>query len=223
MHLSQRMQGPNPPHFTLDKQMRCLRLRSRDPGIVVLDPGITAYTPSRLLLGTSVRAIDHCVETAYSLQSNETGDRAAVAGLKLLVPALLKYKRDPSDFGAIGHQLGPLGVSHGETSCILLPAACVFNASGAANVQRQQRLARELLSYPELTDLAQDGKESLAELLELLIRAMELPRTLKELEIGRDVFDLDAEYTLSDMCAKTNPVLLGRKKNVLEILEMVAE
>ena len=35
----------------------------------------------------------------------------------------------------IGHQLGPLGVGHGETSCVLLPAVCRFNKSVNAAAQ----------------------------------------------------------------------------------------
>jgi alcohol dehydrogenase class IV len=40
---------------------------------------------------------------------------------------------------AIGHQLGPLGVGHGETSCVMLPAVCKFNAAKKANVERQEK------------------------------------------------------------------------------------
>ncbi|KAJ9615697.1 hypothetical protein H2200_001773 [Cladophialophora chaetospira] len=220
-----------------------------NPGVVVLDPEIAASTPSRLFLGTGIRAVDHCVETACSLQSNEKGDQAALQGLKMLVPALLQYRKDPSDLGAvyqaqlgaaesvktslygvekggshaIGHQLGPLGVPHGETSCILLPAVCRYNASKGANVQRQQSLAQELLTLPEVRTLVPGGQEDLADILHALIRTLGLPRTLKELDIGRDVFDVVAENTLSDVWAKTNPFPLVDKEDVLEILEMVAE
>lgn len=221
----------------------------QNPGIVVLDPEVAASTPSRLFLGTGIRAIDHCVETACSLQSNEKGDQAAIQGLKMLIPALLQYKRDPTNLSAvhkaqlgaaeavktslygvekggshaIGHQLGPLGVPHGETSCILLPAVCRFNYLRGANIQRQQSLTQELLRIAEVKSLVSAGEEDLGDILDALIKALELPRTLKELNIGRDVFDVIAENTLSDMWAKTNPVPLVRKEDVLEILEMVAE
>ena len=39
------------------------------------------------------------------------------------------------DSHGIGHQLGPLGVGHGETSCVLLPAVCRFNKSVSAAAQ----------------------------------------------------------------------------------------
>jgi alcohol dehydrogenase class IV len=221
----------------------------QNPGIVVLDPEVAVTTPSRLFLATGIRAVDHCVETLCSLESNEKGDRAAREGLRMLVPALLKYKKDPADLDAImqallgaaesiktshygvekggshaiGHQLGPLGVPHGETSCIMLPAVCEYNASRNANVQRQQDLARQLLQLPDVQEFLQGRIPDLAGILDALIRALGLPRTLKDVNIGRDMFDILAENTLTDMWAATNPVPLVRKEVILEILEIVAE
>ncbi|KAI1075338.1 putative Fe-containing alcohol dehydrogenase [Whalleya microplaca] len=44
----------------------------------------------------------------------------------------------------IGHQLGPAGVGHGETSCVLLPAVCAFNYARDANRARQDAVAEML-------------------------------------------------------------------------------
>jgi alcohol dehydrogenase class IV len=221
----------------------------QNPGIVVLDPKVAVTTPSRVFLATGIRALDHCVETLCSLESNEKGDRAASDGVTMLVPALLKYKKDPSDLDAImqallgaaesiktshygvekggshaiGHQLGPLGVPHGETSCIMLPAVCEYNALKKANVQRQQDLAQQLMQLPDIQKLLQERILDLAGILDALIRALGLPRTLKDVNIGRNMFDILAKNTLTDMWATTNPVPLVRKEDVLEILEMVAE
>jgi alcohol dehydrogenase class IV len=167
----------------------------------------------------------------------------------MLVPALLTCKREPGNLAAtmqaqlgaaeavktslygvekggshaIGHQLGPLGVPHGETSCVLLPGVCQWNASKGANVERQQSLARVLIVLPEVRKIVAGGKEDLPSILDALIRALGLPRTLKEVNVGREAFDIVAENTLADMWAKTNPVPLLRKEDVLEILEIVAE
>lgn len=222
---------------------------AQSPGIVVLDPEVAAATPSRLFLGSGIRAVDHCVETACSLQSNEKGDQTAIQGLKMLVPALLACKKDPGNLAAIhnaqlgameavktslyvvekggshaiGHMLGPLGVAHGETSCILLPAVCRYNAAKDANVQRQQNLANILLQFPDIQSLVFGEKEDLASIIEALVKALGLPRTLKDVGISRDVFDTLAENTLSDLWAKSNPVPLIHKEQVLQILETVAE
>lgn len=99
--------------------------------------------------------MDHCVEDLYSLDSKaepET-DEILSANLKLLVPSLLLTKRNWDDESArldsmlgviesmkgvgsglpiggshgIGNQLGPLGVGHGEMSCIMLRAVLKYN------------------------------------------------------------------------------------------------
>lgn len=136
---------------------------TRNPSLVVLDPELTTTTPERIWLSTGVRAVDHCVETLCSLLSNEKGDSESEKGLLRLVPALIQTHRDPTDLAArfetqrgvilamsavgsgvplgashaIGHQLGPLGVGHGETSCIMLPAVCKWNLKVGANNDRQ--------------------------------------------------------------------------------------
>lgn len=147
---------------TLHARREPLSLRE-NPTLVILDPELCLNTPPQLWLGSGVRATDHCVETLCSLQGNIKGDANAKSGLIKLVPGLLRCKHDPTDIEArhlcqmgvvdavsavssgvpmgashaIGHQLGPLGVSHGETSCILLPAVCKYNAVKGANCERQ--------------------------------------------------------------------------------------
>lgn len=119
--------------------------------LVILDPELCMTTPEYHWLNTGVRAVDHCVEALCSLEATEMSDKKAEEGLRLLVPSLLKCKKDLDDtdarhkcqmgvaFGmdnvragipmggshAIGHQLGPLGVPHGVTSCIMCPAVMV--------------------------------------------------------------------------------------------------
>lgn len=88
-------------------------------------------------------------------------------GLARLLPGLLMTKREPEDLEArrgemlgvidamrglttvgvhmgashgIGHQLGPLGVGHGDTSCVMLPSVLRWNRThGDAWVEERQR------------------------------------------------------------------------------------
>jgi len=135
------------------------------PALVILDPELTTTTPDSIWLQSGVRAIDHCIEGICSLQSTTESDEVAIAGLRLLVPGLARCKARREDLEArhdcqmgvieamkvvfqfgvpmgashgIGHQLGPLGVGHGETSCILLPAVCGYNES--VNAERQRKV-----------------------------------------------------------------------------------
>lgn len=123
-------------------------------------------------------------------------------------------------------QLGPLGVGHGETSCILLPAVCKFNAAHNANRDRQARVLKFLKSDPVVADVLRkrsvDTSEAdLGDVLDAVIRQLGMPRSLKDVNVGRDKLDSLAAHSLHDRWCKTNPVPLKEKEQVLEILEMV--
>ncbi|KAI2626451.1 putative Fe-containing alcohol dehydrogenase [Hypoxylon sp. NC1633] len=225
----------------------------RGPALVILDPELTTTTPERVWLSTGIKAVDHCVETLCSLGSDDVADQDARNGLTKLIPGLIKSKQNPGDLEArlecqlgardamraatrgvplgashgIGHQLGPAGVSHGETSCILNPAVCKYNYKKGANVERQDAIvetlwddakAREIFNQRGLDRKTAD----LGDLMDAIIRVLELPRTLKEFGIGEDKIGNIAEHSLKDRRVKTNPAPLD-KGGVLEILRMVLE
>jgi alcohol dehydrogenase class IV len=188
--------------------------------------------------------------------TSEKTDKHALHALDLLVPGLLRCKHDPSatearlqcqlgavdamaaltgsspvDLGAshgIGHQLGPLGVGHGETSCILLPAVCKFNAKHGANREQQERVRQFLVRNGEVGRVLRErgvdaDTADLGDVLDAVIRELGMPRSLKEVGVGSDKLDELAANSLHDRWCKTNPVPLTDKEQVLEILEMVVE
>ena len=219
------------------------------PNLVIQDPELCLSTPDWLWLSSGVRAVDHCVETLCSLQSNDEADRKAADGLHLLAKGLIWSKNEPnhtaarhlcqqgvvasmaaSSLGvpkgashAIGHQLGPFGVGHGETSCILLPAVCKYNAAKGANTLRQE-IAKELLFGDDaIRGLLQKYDlvdPDLGDVLDALVQELGLPRSLHKVGITRDKFDAIAINSLEDIWSKTNPVPITEKSQVLEILEM---
>ncbi|KAI1810180.1 putative Fe-containing alcohol dehydrogenase [Poronia punctata] len=223
----------------------------RGPELVILDPKIATTTPDSVWLSSGVKALDHCVETLCSLQSNDDADETARRGLVKLVPGLLRCMTDPKDipsrldcflgtrdamaalvFGAqmgashgIGHQLGPEGVGHGETSCILNPAVCKYNYVKKANIARQDAVADILWQLPDASKIFRekglDQKSAdLGDLMDAFVRALGLPRTLKEFGIAEDRLESIAEHSLQDRMVLTNPAHLD-KEDVLEILRMV--
>lgn len=226
-----------------------------NPAIVILDPALTTTTPPRIWLSTGVRAIDHSVETVVSLHSTPEADALAVAALKTLIPALLRCQSHPDDLTArfnaqmgamqairassrgvpmgashaIGHQLGPLGVGHGETSCICLPAVCRFNALKGANVHRQDGLAAELMRIPDVAVLMGTGHTptapppQLGDILARIVVELGMPRTLGDVGVRREAVDMDilAQNVMSDKWAETNAVPLVEKGLVMEVLEML--
>lgn len=221
------------------------------PSLVVLDAELTKSTPDQFWLSTGVRAIDHCVEAMCSIAPHNTAiDEAAADGLRQLVPGLLRCKKDNQDLEArhmcqlgvikamtavrsgvelgashgIGHQLGPLGVGHGETSCILLPVICKYNFT--VNEERQDKVKETLWQQAEIEALlVEQGlhreASDLGDILDCIISQLGMPRSLKAVGIGKDKLDLLATNSLNDKWCHTNPIPLETKAQVLEILNAV--
>jgi alcohol dehydrogenase class IV len=134
-------------------------------------------------------------------------------------------------FGAshgIGHQLGPLGVGHGETSCVMLPAVLKYNyehgdervralQSRVVDVFWGEETVAEMLTANGL----EKGKADAGDLVDAFVRELGLPRSLEAVGVQRDRFEALAVSSLKDWATKQNPVKLN-KEGVLEILEMAA-
>ena len=224
--------------------------------LIILDPALSVSTPEWVWLSTGIRAVDHCVEGLCSTNRNvsEESDRGFTEGLKLLVPNLLTTKRDSTaeeprlremigvveamkalghgipmgGSHGIGHQLGPLGVGHGETSCILLPAVLKYNyLHGDENVKQLQRKVLDVFWNEKAIEkvLSQRGlRERTADagdVVGAVVSELGMPRTLKDVGVGREKMDALADNSMKDRWLQTNAVPLIEKKQVLEILEMV--
>ncbi|KAH8821880.1 hypothetical protein F5884DRAFT_717144 [Xylogone sp. PMI_703] len=221
------------------------------PRLIILDPDLCKTTPSHVWLSSGVRAVDHCVEAICSLQSKPEADADAARALRLLVPGLLGTHTDASSIDSrlqcqlgvvesmkavqlgvpmgashgIGHQLGPFGVGHGETSCIMLPAVMKFNES--VNHDKQTKVINILWSESTVSKLliekgCEKDSVSLSAVLDIIIRELGLPRSLSDVGVdGEKIQDQVAEASLTDKYCKTNPIPLVRKDQVLEILKMV--
>src|SRR5206468_5817606 len=131
-----------------------------------LDPALGAHAPGWLWLSSGIRAVDHCVVGICSREAHPYADAQALKGLSLLAQALPRVKADGSDLDArmdcqigtwlstgplasgvpmgashgIGYVLGAeLGVPHGYTCCVMLPAVMGWNKS--ANAARRAQVA----------------------------------------------------------------------------------
>ncbi|KAG6360849.1 hypothetical protein INS49_011916 [Diaporthe citri] len=218
--------------------------------VTIYDPWLAQTTPESVWLQSGVRGIDHAVESILSGHAFPEVYDACLKGLRLLVPGLLDSHggRDSAEarlncqLGAslvilpiawgvpagashgIGHMMGPMGVGHGETSCILLPAVCKYNARVTGEKQARIRevlwditLCRQLFSSKGL----REDQADLGDLLDVVVRALGMPRTLKEKGItGEKVHEL-ARMSLKDTWLATNPVPLTTEEEVLKVLSMV--
>lgn len=126
----------------------------------------------------------------------------------------------------IGHQLGPYGVPHAETTCVCLPAVQKFNAK--VNSAQQNGLLDILWSETDIAEVLTKhslvkGKADLGDTLDAIIRELGFPRSLNAYGVGKDKLDAIAESSLGDVCSKWNAIPLLEKGQVMEILEMCLE
>ncbi len=205
------------------------------PAAVILDPAATLPTPAWLWLSTGIRAVDHAVESLCSINPTPLVDACALHALALLGEALPRCRERPDDLDArqqaqhgawlasqgilrvdygashgIGHSLGAVtGMSHGYTSCVLLPAVLRWNREEPANRERQIRVAAALGR--------DDGDAGSA--VEQLVEALGLPTRLSDLDISRDDFDGIADGAMDNIWVRSNPRPVESRKDVLQILE----
>ena len=207
------------------------------PRVVILDAAATVHTPLWLFLSSGIRAVDHAAEDICSPRCNAYSEAADIHALKLLSRGLRGVKANESDMTArldclmgmwlsvvgsqagvdkgashaIGHILGgTAGVPHGYTSCIMLPYVMRWNRS--VNAERQA-VVSEALGRP-----GTDAGDALHE----LISGLGLPRTLKEVGVGLEQFDVLAENTMHDRWTYTNPRKINGPGDIKTILEMAA-
>jgi maleylacetate reductase len=181
-----------------------------------------------------MKAVDHAAERLASLASNPYNDAVSGIALRTLGMSLRAFHADPANMDAraglqygaflsmcggaagcmvgichaIGHALGAhCGVPHGETSCVMLPA--VMNWNRVSNAERQQ-LISEALGSPE-----QEAANSLAD----LVAHLGLPRTLRDVKVGREDIPSIARKAFGDVLVKTNPRPVRSITDIEEILE----
>src|SRR5438477_6568426 len=207
------------------------------PRAAILDPALTVHTPEWLFLSTGIRAVDHCVEGICSREAHPYADAQALKGLSMLAQALPRVKADASDLDArmdcqigtwlstgplasgvpmgashgIGYVLGAeFGVPHGYTSCVMLPSVMRWNKS--ANAERQAQVAAAM-GHPN---------EGAGDVLDAFIRALGMPRSLREVKVGPEHFDRIALAAMGTPWVPRNPRKIDGPAQVREILDMAA-
>ncbi|KAK3317053.1 alcohol dehydrogenase [Apodospora peruviana] len=179
-------------------------------------------------------------------------ERTLVKGLRLLLPNLLATKQNPEDLEArrsemlgvieairgfksgvqmgashgIGHQLGPMGVGHGETSCVMLPSVLRWNRDNgdAWMAERQRRVLDAFWTDKRVAEaLKRRGLSpktlSAGDAVGAYVAELGMPTCLKDVGIGKERLGELAKNAMTDRNIPTNPVAITREE-VLEILEM---
>ena len=205
------------------------------PDIAILDPEMTMATPPELWFSSGMRAVDHAIETWCSTNPNPLSDAYSLRAAQLLVVSLKKVFNDPGDLNArldcmkgawlsilgaasggvkagashgIGHALGgTAGMSHGETSCVMLPHILRFNAP--MNAARQAVLAT-MIGEPS---------RSLGDIVAELVQHLGLPARLRDAGVSRDVLPAVANAAIHDSYILANPRPIAQASDIEKILE----
>jgi alcohol dehydrogenase class IV len=103
---------------------------------------------------------------------------------------------------------------------------CKFNAKYNANREQQESVREFLIRDPVVSEVlharsVDENESDLGDILDAIIREMDLPRSLSDVHVGHDKLDELAANSLHDRWCKSNPVPLTEKSQVLDILEMV--
>jgi len=181
------------------------------PRTVIADPTLTLETPGWLWAASGIRALDHAIESIYSVRHYPVSDAAASSGLTMLLqhlkPSLdtsgarvLEHRGEcqlaawmcvfgvtNAGFGlshALGHQIGPRwNVPHGMTSCITLPHAMRFMADLAP--ERFRPIAEGFGVSFDPAD-ARRAALACADRAAAFIGTFDVPQRLRDVGVPRD-------------------------------------
>ncbi|KAK0615161.1 iron-containing alcohol dehydrogenase-like protein [Bombardia bombarda] len=192
-------------------------------------------------------------ESEGSAEKRAEAEKFNLEGLGLLLPNLLITKERPDDLEArrsemlgviaalrgqepgptmgashaIGRQLGPLGVGHGETSCIMLPPVLRWNREhgDAWMVERQKLVLGAFWGDATVADALKraglsEATASAGDVVGAYVSELALPGSLKDVGIGRDKLHQLAINALGDRNTATNPLPVTRVEQVMQILEL---
>ena len=210
------------------------------PKAALCDPELTLSLPPGLTAATGMDAIAHCMETFMAPSVNPPADGIGLDGLargwshieqatrngadrdarwnmmSASVQGALAFQKGLGCVHSLSHSLGGVNprLHHGTLNAIFLPAVIRFNAP-AESMQKDKRLQR-MAHAMGLGSCDAKGTE-LAEAIHAMNARLGLPRGLKALGVGVDLYEKIIDGAMADHCHKTNPRLATRE-DYLEML-----
>jgi maleylacetate reductase len=204
------------------------------PDVVILDPEATLATPERLWLSTGLRALDHAVETWCAKRPTPYSDATSLYAARALAHWLPITKIARGDVEArlgcqvggwmaiqgaaigvshgashgIGHGLSAVtGMTHGITSCIMLPHVLRYNLP--ASHDRQAVLA---------TAMGKPG-QSLADIVAGMVVDLHLPARLRDAGVRHDQIPAIARAALANPRVVANIRPIDTEQAMIQLIE----
>ena len=195
------------------------------PFLSVNDSGMMEGMPAALTAATGMDALTHAVESYVSTAATPLTDACAVKAIELIARYLPTAVSEPNNqearekmayaqflagmafnnaslgyVHAMAHQLGGFyDLPHGVCNALLLPHVEAFNMSAASGKLNEVGAILQA-NNPQLAGL--DPVAAIKKLADIV----GIPKSLEELGVKREDFDVLAENALKDVCGFTNPV-----------------
>jgi 4-hydroxybutyrate dehydrogenase len=203
------------------------------PKTAICDPELTLGLPPLLTAATGMDAIAHCMETFMAPALNPPADGIGLDGLERGWSHIERATRDGGDREArwqmmsasmqgamafqkglgcvhsLSHSLGGVNpkLHHGTLNAVFLPAVVRFNAA-AESMRRDRRLER-MARAMGLAGCDAAGTE-VAEAIRAMNARLGLPRGLREMGVGPELYERIIDGAMADHCHKTNPRIATR-------------
>ena len=211
------------------------------PLVSINDPLLMLGVPKGLTAATGMDALTHAVESYVSVDANPVTDAAAVQAIKLVAgnlrQATANWQNEKArenmayasllagmafnnaNLGyvhAMAHQLGgQYDMPHGVANAILLPTVEEYNLNSAP--ERFADLAVLLGENIDGLSVMEAGQKAI-QAMRNLAEDVGIPKTLKEMGVKREDFELMAENALLDGNAFSNP-RKGSKEDIIRLFE----
>lgn len=195
------------------------------PFLSVNDSSMMEGMPASLTAATGMDALTHAVESYVSTAATPLTDACAVKAIELIARYLPTAVSEPKNqearekmayaqflagmafnnaslgyVHAMAHQLGGLyDLPHGVCNALLLPHVEAFNMSAASGKLNEVGAILQA-NNPQLAGL--DPVAAIKKLADIV----GIPKSLEELGVKREDFDVLAANALKDVCGFTNPV-----------------
>lgn len=194
------------------------------PRVAICDPELTMGLPSAMTAATGMDAIAHCLETFMAPAFNPAADGIALDGLwrawrhieratftpddkearlnmmSASMQGALAFQKGLGCVHSLSHALGAINpkLHHGTLNAIFLPAVVEFNQH-ALTMRQEHKLSRIAQA------IGLSSPEQVAAAIKSLTSRLDLPTSLAEIGVTRDLFPLIVGGALKDHSHKTNP------------------
>lgn len=206
--------------------------------VAILDPRLTLSVPQSVTANTGMDVLTHAIEAYVASGSNVFSDALSEKAVELLIKALLNCYKDGKNLESrtlmheastlagmsfntaglgvnhsIAHQLGgTFHIPHGLANAMLLNKVIEYNCVNHDIMRKYATLAYKV-QLAGIEESPEHAVNALKELIATLMRCMNMPASIRELDIKRDEYEKQIQnmidHALMDNCLAATPREIG--------------